>query len=688
MNEAQRIEMRGGGQEHILAGVPEGHDALVIGRLALAEAARTGIAPLVVHVVRDDRRLEALAAGLQFFAPQVKTLLFPAWETVPYDRIGPSPDIVARRITTLSRLALTTTRKDPTVLITTVNAILQRVPPQSFVRNAMRALAPGQRVDMNRLLTRLALAGYQRTGVVMEPGEFAARGGIVDLYPPGRQTPVRLDFFGDTLESIRGFDPETQRTQKTIQKFVLMPMSEIAFGEETLSQFRRSYVAMFGPASDGDPLYAAISAGGRYPGQEHWLPLFHEKLETLFDYIGDAPVSFDHLTEQAIRDRQALIEEHYQARVDAREMKTFNADPYKPVPPTSMFLVGSDWAAALKGRTIQKITPFESDNAAQSGRTTSFGGKVGRNFAAERVAAQEGANLFDAVRLHVRQQQAQGKRVLVAGWSTGARERLFALLRDHGIDAKDLVRVESLEQALSLPPTAVGLAVLGLEQGFETPDLVVIGEQDILGDRLVRPRRRARKAADVITEATAMSVGDLVVHADHGIGRFDGLKTITALGAPHDCLEIAYAGGDKLFLPVENIELLSRYGSDGTEAQLDKLGGASWQSRKAKLKQRLREIASELIKIAALRQVKEAPVLAAPTGAYDEFVARFPYEETEDQLNAINATLKDLENGRPMDRLICGDVGFGKTEVALRAAFATALDGKQVAVVVPTTLLA
>ena len=229
--------------------------------------------------------------------------------------------------------------------------------------------------------------------------------------------------------------------------------------------------------------------------------------------------------------------------------------------------------------------------------------------------------------------------------------------------------------------------MLGIEQGFETPEIAVIGEQDILGDRLVRPRRKQRSAVDVLTEATSLSVGDLVVHADHGIGRFSGLKTITVLKAPHDCLELHYAGGDKLFLPVENIELLSRYGADESDAQLDKLGGVAWQSRKARLKKRLREIASELIKIAALRQLKEAPSVAAPEGAYDEFVARFPYEETEDQDASIEAVLGDLSSGRPMDRLVCGDVGFGKTEVALRAAFVAAMNGLQVAVVVPTTLL-
>ncbi len=311
-------------------------------------------------------------------------------------------------------------------------------------------------------------------------------------------------------------------------------------------------------------------------------------------------------------------------------------------------------------------------------------GRQGRTFAAER--ADPDANVFDAVVRHITNLHESRRRVIVAAWTSGARERLMSLLADHGL--RDTAKVESFTDVQALKGGMTAFAVLGLEQGFETPDFAIIAEQDILGDRLVRQRRRQRKAADVLTEATSLSIGDLVVHADHGIGRFAGLQIITALGAPHDCLELHYAGGDKLFLPVENIELLSRFGADEGDAQLDKLGGLAWQSRKAKLKKRLREIANELIKIAALRQLREAPAIQPPAGAFEEFVARFPYEETEDQAASIDAVIDDLGAGKPMDRLVCGDVGFGKTEVAIRAAFVAALNGMQVAVVVPTTLLA
>jgi transcription-repair coupling factor (superfamily II helicase) len=666
-------------QDLILAGVPEGFDALVLARL-VQETGAADAPAMLLHVARDDRRLDALETALGFFAPKIRLITFPAWDTVPYDRVGPNAEIVAKRMTALARLAAPG-RREPTVVLTTVNAVLQRVPPREFLRRGAKQIAPGQRMDLNRLIQRLQLSGYQRTGTVMEPGEFAVRGGILDLFPPARANPVRLDFFGDTLESIKTFDVTTQRTSKIVQKLVLLPVSEVAFGDEAEKLFRTRYVELFGGATGDDPLYQAVSAGQRYPGMEHWLPLFHERLETLFDYVQGSDVSFDHLADEAVAQRFEQIREHYEARLEGMEAAKFGAPPYKPVPPDRMFLSGKEWKESLEALTVRRFSPFEEG---EGDNVRSFRGRTGRNFALERAA--EGGDLFGAVVGHVRSLQAAKKRVIIAAWTPGARERLATLLTGHGL--KEARKVESYPEALALPGGMPALAVLGLERGFDTPELAVIGEQDILGDRLVRPRRKAKRAADVITEATSLSVGDLVVHVDHGIGRFEGLETITALGAPHDCLEIVYAGGDKLYLPVENIELLSRYGSDSEGVQLDKLGGVGWQSRRARLKKHLREMAGELIKIAAKRLLKEAPVLSVQNGAYEEFVARFPYEETEDQQAAIDAVLEDLASGKPMDRLICGDVGFGKTEVALRAAYVAAMAGVQVAVVVPTTLLA
>ena len=506
------------------------------------------------------------------------------------------------------------------------------------------------------------------------------RGGILDLYPPGGD-PIRLDFFGDTLESIRAFDPDTQRTAARLESVQLLPMSEMTLTPEVISAFRQRYVALFGPVTGDDPLYEFDLGGAPASGHGALAAAVPRSAWSRCSTIcrGAASRSIRWLDDARNR-RLEQIADHYDARAQALERKAFGAPPYHPVPPDSMFLSEADWQAALAGRQVIALDPFEHPEAPG---VVSFGGRQGRTFAAERQT--EGVNVFDAVVAHAKRLRGESKRVIVACWSNGARERLATLLSEHGIG--ETKRVESFAEILREPRDVTAMAVLPLETGFEAPGLAVIGEQDILGDRLVR-KSRGKRGHDVLTEVSSLSVGDLVVHADHGIGRFVGLATIEAAGEPHDCLEVHYAGGDKLYLPVENIEMLTRYGSDEFGVQLDRLGGVAWQTRKARLKQRIRDMAEKLIKVAALRELRQAPVLNPPEGVYDEFSARFPYEETDDQEASIGAVLGDLASGRPMDRLICGDVGFGKTEVALRASLIAVLAGKQVAVVVPTTLLA
>jgi transcription-repair coupling factor (superfamily II helicase) len=663
----------------IASGVPEGLDALLLGELAR----QTPRGAPILHIARDANRLVTLEDALAFFAPDVTVLTFPAWDGVPYDRVAPNADTIARRIATLSELTHRETAGNTSSLIvlTTVNAVVQRVPPRAFIAASSMRLAAGNAVSMQELVERLEVSGYGRAGTVTDPGQYAVRGGILDLYPPGAQ-PVRLDFFGDTLESIRAFDPETQRTAARLDSVELLPMSELVLTPDVRRAFRQRYVELFGPVTGDDPLYESISAGRQHQGMEHWLPLFHDRLDTLFDYLPGALVSLDPLVDDARTKRLEQVADHYEARAQALERKAFGAPPYHPVPPESMFLSEAEWQQALASRQTIALDPFEHPET-PGGKIVSFGGRQGHSFAAERQT--EGGYVFDAVVAHAKRLKGEDKRVIVACWSNGARERLATLLWEHGIG--ETMGVESFADAIALPHATTAFAVLPLETGFEAPGLAVIDEQDILGDRLVR-KTRGKRGADVLTEVSSLSVGDLVVHADHGIGRFVGLTAIEAAEKPHDCLELHYSGGDKLYLPVENIELLSRYGSDEAGVQLDRLGGVAWQTRKARLKKRIRDMAEKLIKVAALRELRQAPVLTPPDGLYDEFSARFPYEETEDQETSIEAVLDDLASGRPMDRLICGDVGFGKTEVALRASLIAVLAGKQVAVVVPTTLLA
>jgi transcription-repair coupling factor (superfamily II helicase) len=667
------------GRALTLAGVADGAEGMIVADLARAAAARRGAGAVsLVVVCRDGPRMAQLSRALAFFAPGIAVHEFPAWDCLPYDRVSPHAGVAAQRMTTLSRLARLKGNAGPSVVLTTVSAALQRVPAKDIIATQAFSAVAGTMLAMDGVTRWLELNGFTRASTVREAGEYAVRGGIVDLYPPGLADPVRLDFFGDTLESIRAFDAETQRTNTELRTLDLVPVAEFQLTTETIRRFRQEYVKAFGAVAN-DPLYEAVSEGRRHPGMEHWLPLFHGRLDTLFDYVAGAAVALEPLVEDAARERLAQIADYYEARRQALDGDK-SGTTYRPLPPDRLYLADAEWHGRLDAAALARLTPFAVPGETQ----IDIGARAGRNFSAERAGAE--ANVFDAVTKHVHALQAAGKRAVIAMWSEGSRERMSHVLADHGL--LNLATVENYPAALARPKTDVALAILGLEAGFETADLAVVAEQDILGDRLVRRRRASKRPEDFIAEVTSLNAGDLVVHVDHGIGRFVGLQTIQAAGAPHDCLELHYAEDAKLYLPVENIELLSRYGAEEATVALDKLGGVGWQTRKARLKNRIREMAGELIKIAAARQLHEAPRLTAEHGSYEEFCAGFPYDETDDQETAINAVLDDLASGRPMDRLVCGDVGFGKTEVALRAAFVTAMSGKQTAVVVPTTLLA
>jgi transcription-repair coupling factor (superfamily II helicase) len=662
-----------------VTGAPDGYDAYLAAEAALRSKG------LVLFVASDDTGAQSAMEAARFFMPGVPVLAFPAWDCLPYDRMSPKPDIESRRLATLAALARRKKDAGGALVVTTVNALLQRVPPREAISGDAFFARVGSDVDHEALTAFLARQGYARASTVREPGDFALRGGIVDLWPPGSDDPLRLDFFGASLEAIRRFDAETQLSTDQIAEIELLPATEAPLDKDSISRFRAGYVAAFGPATRDDPLYEAVSTGRKHQGMEHWLPLFHARLETLFDYVPGALLFLSHRTEEAKAARFELIADYYATRrqflVEKHEGKeNAGAPPYKPLPPERLYLSAEEWTGALAHHGLRELSPFQ---APESKTSLDAGGRTGRDFAPER--AQGRVNVFEAAAAHVKALQGAGKRVVVAAWSEGSAERIGGVLADHGMEA--MRHVSDWPDALKLHAGGVGVGVLGLEHGFEGPDFAIVAEQDILGDRMVHTRGRSKRAQNFLAEASSLAQGDLVTHIEHGIGRYVGLQTIDVAGAPHDCLELHYDGG-KLFLPVENIELLTRYGSDEGNAQLDRLGGAGWQNRKARMKARVREIAAELIRIAAARLLKSLPSVDPPQGFYDEFCARFPYQETDDQDRAIAETIEDLAKGRPMDRLVCGDVGFGKTEVALRAAFVEAMAGMQVAVVVPTTLLA
>ncbi|URD61783.1 transcription-repair coupling factor [Sphingomonas sp. KRR8] len=656
-----------------LAGVPAGFLPWLAADLARA-AHGTGKGGRAVVIVPDEAALRSLSETAPVFAPELQVVTYPAWDCLPYDRASPSLRVMAERLAALQ--ALQASRTGPQLLIATANAVTQRTLTPFRIRQLTKRLAPGERIDRDKLISLLSANGYQRADSVADAGDFAVRGGLIDLFPAGQNHAIRLDFFGDEIETMRAFDPADQRTTGPAEGFTLMPASEALLDEESIKRFRAGYREKFGANATGDPLYQAISDGRRLAGMEHWLPLFEEKLATLFDHLSDDDIIVrDGGTDGAVDGRYDSIQDYFSNRERAMV-----AEPgsYRPLPPSALYLARKEYDGLLAERPVHRTSPFPEP---ESKSILDFGVTPARDFAPERA---QNENIYEAVVAHAKALRRSGHKVVMASYTGGARERLAGLLKDHGLTG--LKGAAGWQEALGGSRDAT-LIVLPLDHGFTTPDVAVLTEQDMLGDRLVRRRKRKKSADAFLSELATLTPGDLVVHMEHGIGRYEGLTRIPVGTSPHDCVALEYAGGNKLYVPVENIDVLSRYGSESEGVTLDRLGGEAWQRRKARMKERIREIAGDLIKVAALRATRQG-VVAEPDSAYPAFVDRFPYEETEDQERAIGDVIDDLGAGKPMDRLVCGDVGFGKTEVALRAAFVAAMAGQQVALVCPTTLLA
>ena len=662
-----------------LAGAPTGFLPWLMTDLARAASGRA------VFIASDEVSMRALADAANWFAPEVEVLTFPSWDCLPYDRASPSLRVTSERLATLAALQRKTDK--PQLLITTANAATQRVLTPFRIRQLTAHLAPGMRIDRDKLAELLQANGYVRTDTVADAGEFAVRGGLVDLFPSGMPHGLRLDFFGDEIETVRTFDPADQRTTgRADDGFTLLPASEALLDEEGIKRFRTRYRDLFGATATGDPLYQAVSEGRRLAGMDHWLPLIEDKLTTLFEHLGAAPLIVRELgVDGAIEGRFEAIGDYY-----ANREKAQSADPgsYRPLTPDSLYLTHKQWDAAIIAQSIHLASPFHEP---PSDKVIDFGIDGPRDFAPERT---NGDNVYDALTAHATGLAHHERGMVLACYSKGSRDRLTGLLADHGLAGAVLLETWQEAQGFVGAPrkregeVRVALVVVPLDHGFTAPNIAVLSEQDVLGDRLVRRAKRKKSADAFMAELATLSPGDLVVHTEHGIGRYEGLTQIPVSQAPHDCVALSYAGGDKLYVPVENIDVLSRYGSDSDGVALDRLGGEAWQRRKAKMRERIREIAGELIATAALRALRAGDVAEPDSQHYAEFVNRFPYQETDDQERAIADVIEDLAAGKPMDRLVVGDVGFGKTEVALRAAFIAAMAGMQVALICPTTLLA
>jgi transcription-repair coupling factor (superfamily II helicase) len=653
-----------------LTSVPRGAQPLVMTDLARAAKNRA------VFIAPDEQAMRAVSDAARWFAPELQVIEFPAWDCLPYDRASPALSVGSRRLSALHDLQAG--QQGNQLLVTTVNAALQRVLTPFRIRETVRELKAGVRIGYESLTALLQRQGYSRTDTVVDTGEFAVRGSIVDIFPAGLEQGLRLDFFGDEIESLRLFDPNTQRTTEVIDAHLLLPASEALLDEEAVKRFRSRYRERFGANATGDPLYQAISEGRRLAGMEHWLPLLEERMATLFDHLGGSDlVVIDAGAVAAAEERLGDIEDYFTQRRDTAGQA---AGSYRPLPPESLYLSRNEFAGVLDQRPVHRAVIFAEP---ESDRVVDFGFRSGRDFTPER---SQGVNVYEAAAAHFQILGKAGKRPLLAAYSEGSRSRIVSILEEAGLVIKT---ADSWQQALGRAAKGVAIAmVLPLDTGFANDELEVVTEQDLLGDRLVRRRKRKKDADAFLAELSALSRGDLVVHVDHGIGRYLGLEPITVGKSPHECVMLEYHGGDKLYIPVENLEVLTRYGSGEDGGVLDRLGGEAWQKRRARLKERIQAIANELLRTAAARALRRAPVLEPEESSWHQFLDRFPWDETEDQEQAIGDVLTDLAEGKPMDRLVCGDVGFGKTEVALRAAFVAAMNGQQVAVVAPTTLLA
>ena len=653
-----------------LAQVARGAQPLVMADLARASSGRA------VFIAPDDAAMRGVVDAATFFAPELEVIEFPAWDSLPYDRASPALSISAKRLAALHRLQAGKAKAQ--LVVTTANAVLQRVLTPFRIRESVREFKPGAEIGRESLGALLQRQGYGRTDTVIDKGEYAVRGSIVDIFPSGMDEALRLDFFGDELESLRTFDPNTQMSTGRLDSHLLLPASEALLDDDSIKRFRSRYREMFGANATQDPLYEAVSEGRRLAGMEHWLPLFEDKLATLFDHLGkDDLVVIDQGALAAADERVKDISDYH----DQRKAITGQAKGnYRPLAPDALYLSDTEFREALAAAPAHRATAFDEP---ESDGVVGFGFRSGRDFAPERA---RGDNVYPVLAEHLAKLAKDGKRPLLAAYSKGSRSRIASILEEAGTPVQ---LAETWQEALGLSAKGKPAAmILPVEASFANNEMELLTEQDILGDRLVRRKKKRKDADAFLAELQALSVGDLIVHTEHGIGKYLGLEPIPVGKSKHDCVQLEYKGGDKLFIPVENIDVLSRYGSSEEAVMLDRLGGEAWQKRRARLKERIREIAGELMQVAAQRALKKAPVLEVEDGSYNQFLDRFPWEETDDQERAIEDVLRDLESGKPMDRLVCGDVGFGKTEVALRAAFVAAMNGQQVAVVAPTTLLA
>ncbi len=634
--------------------------------LAIAEAA-SAARRFTLLLTADSQSAERLEQELRFFAPELPVLHFPDWETLPYDLFSPHQDIISQRIAALYRLP----ELKHGVLVVPITTALHRLAPTRFLLGSSLVLDVGQKLDVEQMRTRLEASGYRCVDTVYEHGEFAVRGALIDLFPMGSKQPLRIDLFDDEIETLRTFDPETQRSIDRVDSIKLLPAREFPLEKKAVTDFRGRFRERFDVDFRRCPIYQDLSTGITPAGIEYYIPLFFEETATLFDYLPQDTQVFslpgvEKAAEQFWNDARNRYEER-------------RVDPERPLlPPADIFLPVEDCFARLK--EWPRVVVSQDDIEAGVGRQR-FSARPLPDLAIEAKATEPLA----ALRRFVEEYPG---RILFCAESAGRREVLLELLAR--------LKLKPLEAAgwseFTSGKERLGICIAPLDEGLLLDDLALIAESPLFGQRVMQRRRRekSRDSGDnVIKNLAELREGAPVVHIDHGVGRYLGLITLEIDGQAAEFLALMYAEEAKLYVPVASLHLIARYtGSDDALAPLHRLGSETWQKAKRKAAEQVRDVAAELLDIYARRAAREGYAFADPKADYATFSAGFPFEETPDQQAAIEAVHDDMLAAKPMDRLICGDVGFGKTEVAMRAAFIAVHGGKQVAVLVPTTLLA
>jgi transcription-repair coupling factor (superfamily II helicase) len=639
--------------------------------LVIAEAAASAAGPLIV-IARSSREAEVLSEEVRFFAgPELAVRVFPDLETLPYDGFSAHPDITSARLATLAELP----RARHGVWLIAIDTLLQRLAPRSYIDAYSLQVHVNETLDLEALRAQLALAGYVAVTQVAAHGEFAVRGSLIDVFPMGSETPYRIDLLDRDVDSIRRFDPESQRSLEKLDRIHLLPARETPLNPESVREFRRRYRLRFSGDLQEQVIYRDVSTGIAPGGIEYFLPLFFERTSHLFEYLPPSSVVVD------VNDAVSAAESLWQGIVERHEQ--LRHDRHRPIlDPAEVYLTPAEFLEALTPWAQAELHSFEWPPET-TGRFQNFPTAAPATVRIDPRAEQPAAELL----AHI---DAAKGRILIVAESAGRRELILDLLRGHGAPPKFFAsfaafQAGSLELGITVSPAVSGL-------NLETPALQILSESQLFGDRARQERRRRRAERDpakILKELTDLRIGAPVVHETYGVGRYIGLQTMAIAGYTGEFLVLEYADGDKLYVPVQSLHLVSRYtGAPAETAPLHKLGGDQWQKARRKAAQRIRDVAAELLDLYSRRAARQGTRMLAGEAEYRAFQAGFPFEETIDQAAAIEQVITDLKSDKPMDRVICGDVGFGKTEVALRAAFIAVQAGKQVAVLVPTTLLA